>query len=116
MIKIMDRSIWYYIKRPVFSFSLYFHQPAVRTYSMYVMDLIEGDLLEHKDVPPYTSAGGWFVKGTDKKISSLYTSVYIDDILREKKRKMESEKDLNTVKNKIAEDLQSLQGKNETTS
>ena len=79
MIKIMDRSIWYYVKRPAFSLSLFFNQPAVRTYSLYVMDLIEGDLLEYKDNSPYHSNGDWFVKGTDKKISTCYTSVYIDD-------------------------------------
>lgn len=114
MIKIMDRSLWYYIKRPWFSYSLYLSKPAIRMYSLFVMDLIEQDILEYRDIFQFAgSKDGWYIKGTDQKINQNMTLYYIDELLKKKKYQIDSAKMTESSKQLIAKQLAALQGKNE---
>lgn len=110
MIKIMHRSIWYYIKRPNFAFCLLFSTPSVRTYSLFVMDLIEADMIEF-DLVGSSYKNDWKIKGTISCVDKSLTNLYIDDILRQQYRKMLDEKQKSKVEEKIATHLEALKGK-----
>lgn len=108
MIKIMDRSIWYYIKRPSFAVSLFYSSPSFRTYSLFVMDLIEADMLEF-DPAGFSS---WKIKETKSWINESLTNSYIDSILRQKHKQLSSVIQKRKVEEEISKHLNALKGEN----
>ena len=115
MIKIMDRSLWYYIKRPSFSLSLCQSDPPQRVYSLFVMDLIEQDLLEYRDFYAVgnTRNYGWYIKDTDQQIDQNKTLTFIDKILRKKRIRAADIEGIESSKRLIAKHLVALKGKND---
>lgn len=111
MIKIMDRSLWYYIKRPSFAVSLLYSSPSVRTYSLFVMDLIEADMIEYDPVGS-SYKNDWKIKGTPSWVDCNLTNSCIDGILRQRYRKLLDDKQKRKVEEKIATHLEALKGGN----
>lgn len=115
MLKIMDRSLWYYIKRPNFAVSLFYSSSSTRTYSLFVMDLIEADMVEYDPAGyPEWKIGysEWKIKGTPSWIDNNLTNSYVDSILKQKYRKILNEKQKRKVEEKIATHLEALKGEN----
>lgn len=109
MIKFMDRSILYYIKRPVFSLSLLYSKRPVRMYSIFVMDLIEQDLVKYE--PNYSRYGSdWTIKGSTKRVNLDSINSYVRTILY---RKEEQEKEFlyeQRIKNMIRDQITDIEG------
>lgn len=110
MIKFMDRSIWYYMKRPNFTLSLLLSKKPVRLYSLFVMDLIEQDLVEYD---PVTSRSvwdsNWMIRWSDKRVRTEFTNSYIDHLLGNKTRAIEEAKEEDRVKNMIYAQLNDIE-------
>ena len=111
MIKIMDRSLRYYIKRPMFTYGLIGHSRSVRLYSLFVMDLLEQDLLEYKRSSPnsWSIDMSLFVKGTTQRLEYQYMCLYINRLLRKKLNEIENRNDEAQVKKNMALALQAMQ-------
>lgn len=111
MIKFMDRSIWYYMKRPMFTYGLIGHPPGVRLYSLFIMDLLEQDLLEYKRVGKnsWSSYEEWFIKGTNQQVEYSNICYYVGILLTKKRKEIESKERETRIKHNMNLALQAMQ-------
>lgn len=108
MIKIMDRSLWYYIKRPNFALSLLYSSPSVRTYSLFVMDLIEANYIEYDDDAPYRKE--FKIKNSTEHIDHSNLNSHVRMELNNIQRSFLDHIAEARVKSKIAKHLNTLKG------
>ena len=115
MIKFMDRSIWYYIKRPMFTYGLIGRPRGVRLYSLFIMDLLEQDLLEYRYVGtnPWSSYKEWTIKGTNQQVEYENICYYIVVLLTKKRKEVENKEQEASVKLKMTLALQAIQTNSE---
>ena len=115
MIKFMDRSIWYYIKRPMFTYGLIGHPPGVRLYSLFIMDLLEQDLLEYRKVgaSSWSSSKEWIIKETNQQVEYAYICYYINRLLYKKKQEVENKEQETRIKHNMNLALQAMQTEKE---
>ena len=111
MIKFMDRSIWYYIKRPMFTYGLIGHPRGVRLYSLFIMDLLEQDLLEYRSVGKnsWSSYQEWVIKGTNQQVEYANICYYVAILLTKKRKEVENKEQEASVKRKMTLALQTMQ-------
>jgi hypothetical protein len=104
----MGRSIWYYVKRPLFTLGLILAEPHIRLYSIFVMDLIESDMIEYKPWSHMHDWRRWYIRGTNEEITKSNTIVYINSLLRSKETKITQSEAITEVKSKIQKHMSGL--------
>lgn len=102
MIKFKNSSIWYYLKRPRFAYSQLYSDQSTRIYSLFIMDMIEQDLIELVAEPSYSSySSSWKLKFSGERIRHNVLNSYIKKLLNKKERQFIENTDVDKIKSLI---------------